>query len=237
MSTVGDVKRKLNPVDDFEEIYCANFDFVRKKIGVLCKDYSLAEELTQEAFKKAWEARHTYQDQGYTVGAWIGKIAFNLWISHQRKAFRAVFSLDEVDEDVFDRTENYPSKYDQFSDPRDELKLAEANINWDWLMSKLASSKAYVMNQRFREGKLLQEIAHEIGIPWTTAGSRIRDAIDTLIPYLQEMYEDEFNIRVRTPSGNQRGRAVLERRLNGYKHLDAQRNKVSVLQATQTQDV
>ncbi len=53
-----------------------------------------AEDLTQEAFIRAFERLHTY-DQERPFGPWIRRIATNLCYNHLKRNIKSVFSLHE----------------------------------------------------------------------------------------------------------------------------------------------
>ena len=71
----------------FEKIYKENYKLVYGYLLKLCKNSSLAEELTAETFYKALEYYENYQDKGYT-STWLCEIAKNLYYKHYNKRKR-----------------------------------------------------------------------------------------------------------------------------------------------------
>lgn len=72
---------------EFESIYENNFSIVYKYMLSLCRNPSLAEEVTQEAFVKALEHMKEF-DGRCKLYVWICQIARNTYISYLRKQKR-----------------------------------------------------------------------------------------------------------------------------------------------------
>ena len=79
---------------EFEQIYEANQGFIYKFLLNYCRDASLAEELTQETFFKAYMNFQALKDQD-KAPAWLCQIARNTYFAwyHQQKRIRP---LDET---------------------------------------------------------------------------------------------------------------------------------------------
>ncbi len=72
---------------DFETVFQENQSFVFRYLMKLCGDYSLAEELTQETFFRAYMNLSGLRDEG-KVSAWLCQIAKNTyfaWFNEQKK--------------------------------------------------------------------------------------------------------------------------------------------------------
>lgn len=69
---------------DFERIYEKNYPIVYKFTLSLCRDASLAEELTQDAFVKALEHFEQF-DRKCQFYVWLCQIAKNAYYSYLRK--------------------------------------------------------------------------------------------------------------------------------------------------------
>lgn len=72
---------------EFESIYENNFSIVYKYMLSICRNPSLAEEVTQEAFVKALEHMKEF-DGRCKLYVWICQIARNTYISYLRKQKR-----------------------------------------------------------------------------------------------------------------------------------------------------
>lgn len=74
---------------DFEPIYEKHFTLVYRYLLSLCRNSTLAEELTQESFLKAMEAIGSF-DGHCKLSVWLCQIAKNSYFSHLRRQKRAV---------------------------------------------------------------------------------------------------------------------------------------------------
>lgn len=70
-----------------------------------CPQKTDAEDIAQETFLRVWSKAPVWEDKGFSVKAWIFKVAYNLSIDHLRKQKNQLDSLygDEniVDEQAF----------------------------------------------------------------------------------------------------------------------------------------
>lgn len=72
---------------DFEKVYTENLDFIYKYLIKLCKDSSLAEELTQETFFRAYMNFSGLRDKN-KASVWLCQIAKNsyyAWYNEHKK--------------------------------------------------------------------------------------------------------------------------------------------------------
>ncbi len=79
-------RAKAGDQDAFGELYERYVDRVFRMIRLRVSDEMTAEDLTSEAFMKAWDALDGYRQRGYSFGAWLFRIARNLVIDHYRTA-------------------------------------------------------------------------------------------------------------------------------------------------------
>ena len=80
---------------DFDKIYSEYFSAVYKFVLRLCKNASLAEEITEEAFFKALKSIDTY-DERYRLGTWLCQIAKNTYYSYLQKQNRQTELLPDA---------------------------------------------------------------------------------------------------------------------------------------------
>lgn len=101
---------------DFEEIYHLYFKEVFLYIKSLCKDQSLAEEMTQEAFFKALKSIDRF-DGSKDIRAWLFTIAKNTYFTHYKKSKRETNddSLDFVASTGVTILDHLTNKEDAFS--------------------------------------------------------------------------------------------------------------------------
>ena len=83
------IKENLyGPLDNqpsFEQIISQNEKKILNLIYGMTGDYHLAEDLTQEAFLKAFQAKDTFHGKA-KFSTWLYRIAVNVVIDHQRKS-------------------------------------------------------------------------------------------------------------------------------------------------------
>ncbi len=109
-----------------------------------------AEDLTHQAFLKAWENINQYNFKGYSFGAWLYRIARNITVDYYRNN-RSETSLEEVSEIAIGG-----------------LSLGGAidkKIEWEGLIKSLKQLKEIeqeVLIMRFVEDLPLKEIAEAI---------------------------------------------------------------------------
>lgn len=75
-------------MEDFEKIYSQYFDIVFRYVLSLCKDETLAEEITQEAFFKALKKIDSFRGD-CKINVWLCQIAKNTYysISENKKKY------------------------------------------------------------------------------------------------------------------------------------------------------
>ena len=98
-------------VTDFEKLYAENSDFICKYLFKLCKNASLAEELTQETFFRAYMNFNSLRDKS-KAPIWLCQIAKNsyyAWYNENKKHdsfLDTEDARDELDlESLFERKE------------------------------------------------------------------------------------------------------------------------------------
>ena len=102
---------------DFEAIYTEHFFGVYKYVLSLCRDTSLAEEITQETFYRAMENFHRFRGDS-SLFVWLCQIGKNTYYRHTRHQKR--FS-PEMPEDVPGGAET--SMEERLSDREDAKRL------------------------------------------------------------------------------------------------------------------
>lgn len=149
--------------------------FQRRVFGValtITRDARLAEDLTQEAFLRAWRHAETFDPRRGAVATWLGVITRNLAIDAMRTQPRS----ELVD----------PDELQWLLPPASDPDPAETTIragDAEWLRRALADvpdeqRRAVVLAGIL--GFTAQEVAERERIPVGTAKSRIRLAMDKL---------------------------------------------------------
>ena len=121
---------------DFEQMFSDNYDFILKFLTKLCKDPSLAEELTQETFFRAYMNLGQLRDKS-KASVWLCQIAKNTyyaWYNDNKK-------ITGIEDDTADNTPD----------------LAETFIQKE--LSKAAFAKLHELNEPYKEVFMLSVFA------------------------------------------------------------------------------
>src|SRR5258708_6291322 len=73
----------METAHDFEQAYTSYADKIYRFLYWQTRDQALAEDLTGEAFSRAWRSRERFRDG--SLQAWLFQIARNLLIDYRRK--------------------------------------------------------------------------------------------------------------------------------------------------------
>lgn len=76
--------RQRDP-EAFARLYDLYMEQIYRYLRYRLNNVADAEDLTQQAFIKAWQAIHRFQPRGVPFVAWLFRIAHNLVIDHHRK--------------------------------------------------------------------------------------------------------------------------------------------------------
>ena len=128
-------------------------------------DYHRAEEIVQDVFLKAYGKFHTF-DRRRNFTAWICKIAKSCCIDFLRKNRLQPLSLDEI---LID-SKAIPKKL-YHNNPTAEVNEMRRKINRAILSLPEGCKEVAIM--RFLENMSYREIARNLGLPETTARTRL----------------------------------------------------------------
>ena len=138
----------------------------------LVRDQGVAEELSQDAFVKAFGALRSF-DSSYKFSNWILRIAHNVAIDHLRKARPPIVSIDdevsgrETADALADARE--PSAFDRAvrRDFKDDLEAA---------LAKLRPEFRRLVVMRYLEDLSYEDISEVVGLPLGTVKSHLHRA-------------------------------------------------------------
>lgn len=150
---------------------------VRGYLLGLVRQVDVAEDLSQEVFRKAWQARSRYQEQG-TPRAYLLKIADRLACDWGRKAHREL----HLDNEGWKQIE--PA--DETQEPPELLSLDEARQALTTALEGLSPPQRRVLLLRFYGDLSFQEIAETMNCPLSTTLSHCRRGLQTLRKQLAE---------------------------------------------------
>jgi RNA polymerase sigma-70 factor (ECF subfamily) len=157
----------------------AIFNFILRMI----RDRQQVEDLTQEAFIKAFSSLKNFNDE-FAFSTWLYKIAMNNSIDYIRKRKLQLYSIDKpIESKDSDFTfelpdESYEADKDVISDQRTKV-LNEA-------IEKLPEKYKRVIHLRHVEERSYEEIAKILKLPIGTVKAHIFRARELLNKYLRD---------------------------------------------------
>jgi len=144
----------------------------------IVRDRSLAQDLAQDAFVRAWQKIASY-DSSRPFRSWMFKIAHNLAIDELRRRRLDVVPLEEPEregEDLLGRLED-PAGLG----PGERLDQERALEQLESALGTLRPSYREVILLRFREGLAYEEIADVMDLPLGTVKTHIYRARKELV--------------------------------------------------------
>jgi RNA polymerase sigma-70 factor (ECF subfamily) len=137
-------------------------------------DASLAEDLTQETYAKAWRRLDTLR-QAYSLRSWLLTIACNEYYQSVRSRKPEVTGLDSLPERADDRP---PADSAALASERDRL-LQEAVRRLDPLLQEIVALHYF-------QDLSLREVSELLAVPSGTVKSRLNRALDLLRVMLEQ---------------------------------------------------
>jgi RNA polymerase sigma factor (sigma-70 family) len=144
---------------------------VRGYLLGLVRRTDVAEDLLQEVFQRAWQARDRYQDQGYER-AFLLRIADRLVIDKSRRWHREV-NLDQATWDEVEPAAGTDS-------PQEQLHLIETSQELNAALDQLSLNQRRVLLMRYFSDLTFEQIAEELGCPLGTALSHCRRGLHAM---------------------------------------------------------
>jgi RNA polymerase sigma-70 factor (ECF subfamily) len=156
-------KPRLDPKTQFRELYEQEYPAVYRTVRAMVLDGSAAEDLTQEAFIRAYRARDRYRPTA-PPGAWVHRIAVNVAISHLRREKLARIITPRLllgpDSGGYER--------------------AEARTVLETALARLSPKVRAAVVLHYYHGYTREEVAAALGIPPGTVASRIAKAMHVM---------------------------------------------------------
>ena len=154
---------------EFEQMYRELFPKVANFAGRLCRDKDEAEDITQDAFLKAYRAFENCDDARRT-DSWLMKIVYHTFLDRKRTKSRRVQAVSETAIGI-------DSSIDDFADSRktpEEIVLGES-ISPELLsaLTTLDEDSRELIRQIFVERRDQHELSKEYGIRIGTLRTRI----------------------------------------------------------------
>ncbi len=143
-----------------------------------------ADDLTQEAFGKAFNKLSTYAPR-YAFSTWLFKIASNNCIDHIRKKRLILLSIDEsIENEGSGQTFSNNLKSSNL-DPEQKFIQEQRISLMRTLMGQLSDKYRLMIELRFFEELTYEEIAEELNIPLGTVKAQLFRAKEILYSLLQ----------------------------------------------------
>jgi RNA polymerase sigma-70 factor, ECF subfamily len=155
--------RDLDPATQFPVLFEREYFNVFRTIRAMVLNDQEAEDLTQEAFTRAYRARLRYKPTA-PPGAWLHRIAVNTAISHLRRQ-----KLARI----------LPMRLYQAPDDRDYAQI-EARTMVESALAELSPKLRAAVYLHFYLGYSRDEVAHALNIPSGTVASRIAKAMTVM---------------------------------------------------------
>jgi RNA polymerase sigma-70 factor, ECF subfamily len=152
--------RDLDPATQFPVLYEREYMNVYRTVRAMVLNETEAEDLTQEAFTRAYRARFRYRPTA-PPGAWLHRIAVNTAISHLRRQRLARI---------------LPMRLYQAPDDRDYAR-SEARTVVESALAELSPKLRAAVYLHFYLGYSREEVGHALNIPSGTVASRIAKAM------------------------------------------------------------
>jgi RNA polymerase sigma factor (sigma-70 family) len=167
----------------FHKLRLKYYSAIFKLINRMIRNREEVEDLTQEAFIKAFTSLNKFDDQ-YAFSTWLYKIATNNSIDHIRKKKLHTFSINKpIESEESDYSFELP---DTGPEPDQELIDIQRKKMLDDAMNSLPAKYKQVILMRHVDEKEYQEIAKTLKLPLGTVKAHIFRARELLYKQLRD---------------------------------------------------
>ncbi len=142
-------------------------------IARMVGDPTLAEDLAQEVFVKAYRKLHTY-DPRRKLASWLFKIAHNTTIDHLRRARLDTVPLETTTADGEDSWETLRAS--EAEGPERRAEAAQLIAGLEAALGRLRPSYREILLLRFQQGLAYHEIVEVTGLSMGTVKVRLHRA-------------------------------------------------------------
>lgn len=148
----------------FAELVRRRQSWIRNLMRRCCGDETLADDLAQQAFLQAWRRLSGLREPD-RFGAWLKRLAINVWLQHARK--HDVLAEAEDTDEI------------RGSAPSTQDATGEA-MDLDRALARLTGRARLCVILAYHEGMTHDEISELTGLPLGTVKSHIRRGTDRL---------------------------------------------------------
>ena len=160
----------------FEALYRECRDDLYGYLAGLLRDRSVAEEVTAQAFERAWRRRRQLDSSRGSARAWLFGIARNAALDEMRRRARTGPSSDS----------DTAEAAHQRSHGRDPAEIAVARTDLRKAFDSLSGRERELVALKFFAGLSNAEIAAVIDTSETNAGTRLHRVVQKLRRYLDD---------------------------------------------------
>ena len=165
--TVALPTHRDRPALDFEALYRSSRDDLYAYVASLLRDRGAAEDVTAQAFERAFRRRRTFNERRGTARAWLFGIARNAALDELRRRRRqAVLPVDPEDTEAHGTDEAADRAV-----TRSALRTA---------MQSLDARERELVALKFYAGLSNTELARVLGVSESNAGTRLHRAVTKL---------------------------------------------------------
>jgi RNA polymerase sigma factor (sigma-70 family) len=153
--------------ESFESLYERTFPKVYAYVASLLRDRVAAEDVTAQAFERAYRKRRSYRRSRGSADAWVFGIARNAALDElRRRQRRASLEIDPED-----TASGQPLEDADFALRRETVRAAMARLN---------GRERDLLALKFAGGLSNAEIGRVLGVSESSAGTRLHRAITKL---------------------------------------------------------
>jgi RNA polymerase sigma-70 factor, ECF subfamily len=164
---LGSPTGSLNTAQGFEDLYRNTFPRVYAYVASMLRDRSAAEDVTAQAFERAYRKRTRFSPRRGSPEAWVFGIARNAALDELRKRKRRA-TLEAEPADVWSPG---PDEHAQQAFRREEVRAALATLD---------PRDRDLVALKFAGGLSNAEIGRILGISESNVGSRLHRTVEKL---------------------------------------------------------
>jgi RNA polymerase sigma-70 factor (ECF subfamily) len=154
------------------QLYARHAPTLRRYVERFCPDRASADDIVQETFIRAWRHLPQLSTADFPIRPWLFRVARNLLIDADRAArSRPSTVAPQAAEEGCDDT--------HLNRVLDQQIMADA-------LHQLSPAHRTVLVETFYRGRTLAKVARQLGIPDSTARSRLHYALQALRRELEE---------------------------------------------------
>lgn len=161
------VRARRGQADAFRELVDAYKDRLFAFVWRMVRDHHEAEDITQAAFVKAYEALASYSEK-WAFSTWLFTIAYRLCVNHLRK--RRALSGDVDFGHVGDKAADVADSVANTEEARRLRHLIWSSVD------RLSAPQKTAVLLFYREGRSCEEIGRVLGMPTVTVKSHLHRA-------------------------------------------------------------